>query len=129
MHDGQIYYIDFSGNKGSEIGSLHLGIIFTMRNVKNMVFCLPLTSPKEKHFKSIESFNNRNYNELKFKNLFYIDQTDSVVLLDQIRCISIFRLLNIYKDADNNEVILNENCLKLVRFKIEKYLNYILNKK
>lgn len=128
MHDGQIYYIDFNGNKGSEIGSIHLGIIFTMANVKNMVFCLPLTSPKEKHFKDIESFNNRNYNELKFKNLFYIEQTDSVALLDQIRCISTFRLLNIYKDSNNNEVILNENYLKLIRYKIEKYINYILNK-
>lgn len=128
MHDGQIYYIDFNGNKGSEIGSIHLGIIFTMANVKNMVFCLPLTSPKEKHFKDTESFNNRNYNELKFKNLFYIEQTDSVALLDQIRCISTFRLLNIYKDSNNNEVILNENCLKLIRYKIGKYINYILNK-
>ena len=52
MLNGQIYNIDFSGNKGSEINSIHLGIIFTIPKVNNMVFCIPLTSPKEKHFKT-----------------------------------------------------------------------------
>ena len=46
MKDGQIYHINFSGYKGSEINNIHLGIIFTMPKVNNMVFCIPLTSPK-----------------------------------------------------------------------------------
>ena len=69
MNNGQIFYINFSGYKGSEINDTHLGIVFRLPNVKNMVFCIPLTSPKRKHFKSIEAFNNRNYNELKYQNL------------------------------------------------------------
>ena len=128
MCDGQIYHIDFSGNKGSEINSIHLGIIFTMPNVKNMIFCLPLTSPKEKHFKDKESFKNRNHNELRYQNLIYIDQTDSIALLDQIRSISINRLLSAYKDNNDNIVILNEYNIKIINVKLIKYLKHILKK-
>ena len=69
MKNGQIYHISFSGYKGSEINNIHLGIIFLIPNVKNMLFCIPLTSPKEKHFKSREAFKDRNHNELKYQNL------------------------------------------------------------
>ena len=96
MKNGEIYYINFKGNKGSEINNIHLGIIFTIPKVKNMVFFIPLTSPKQKHFKNIEAFNNRNHNELKYQNLIYIDKTDSIALLDQIRTISINRLIKSY---------------------------------
>lgn len=70
-----------------------MGILFTIPKVKNMVFCIPLTSPKQKHFKSIEAFNNRNHRELKYQNLVYIDTTDSIALLDQMRTIAVQRLI------------------------------------
>ena len=69
MQSGQIYHINFNGNKGSEINKIHLGIVFNLPNVKNMVFCIPLTSPKEKHFKTLDAFSNRNHNELKYQNI------------------------------------------------------------
>ena len=126
MKNGQIYHINFSGYKGSEINNIHLGIIFNLPNVKNMLFCIPLTSPKEKHFKTIEAFNNRNHNELRYQNLIYINQTDSIALLDQIRTISIKRLLNEYKDADNQNLILTNENLSLINTKLIKYLKNIL---
>ena len=126
MQSGQIYHINFNGNKGSEIKKIHLGIVFNLPNVKNMVFRIPLTSPKEKHFKTLDAFSNRNHNELKYQNLIYIDQTDSIALLDQIRTISIERLLNEYKDVDNKSIILNSKNLKLINIKISKYLKNIL---
>ena len=67
--NGRIYYINFSGNKGSEINKTHLGIIFSIPKVKNMVFCIPLTSPKIKHFKTQNGFINRKHLDLKFQNL------------------------------------------------------------
>ncbi len=63
MKKGQIYYVDYNGYKGSEINDIHLGIVFRLPNVKNMVFCIPLTSPKGKHFKTIKSFESRNYSD------------------------------------------------------------------
>lgn len=123
MSNGQIFNIDFSGNKGSEINSIHLGIIFTMPKVKNMVFCIPLTSPKEKHFKSDEFFKTRNHLYLKYQNLVYIDQTDSIALLDQMRSISTQRLLNPY-----NNIVLNDKNIQLLITKSSKYLKHILQK-
>ena len=128
MKDGQIYHINFSGYKGSEINNIHLGIIFTMPKVNNMVFCIPLTSPKEKHFKSTQAFKNRNHRELKHQTLVYINQTDSIALLDQIRTISVKRLLNTYKGLKDEDVILNTINLNLIRIKVSKYINHILNK-
>lgn len=125
MANGQIYYINFSGYKGSEINNIHLGIVFNLPNVKNMIFCIPLTSPKEKHFKTQEAFNNRNHNELKHQNLIYINQTDSIALLDQIRTISVQRLLNDYKDSNNKNVILDDKNLSLIKLKTINYLKNI----
>ena len=48
MKNGEIFYINFNGNKGSEIDSTHLGIVFNIPKVRNMLFCIPLTSPKLK---------------------------------------------------------------------------------
>lgn len=121
MLNGQIYNIDFSGNKGSEINSIHLGIIFPMPGVSNMVFCIFLTSPKAKHFKTINDFNSRNYLELRYQNLVYIDQTDSIALLDQMRSISIKRLLNTY-----HNIILNDKNIQLLTLKAIKYLRNVL---
>ena len=123
MNNGQIYNIDFSGNKGSEINKVHLGIIFSIPKVNNMVFCIPLTSPKEKHFKTINDYKNRNHLELKHQNLIYINQTDSIALLDQMRSISTKRLLNTY-----HKTILNETNIKLLITKSTKYLKNILKK-
>ncbi len=120
MKNGEIFYIDFKGNRGSEINSTHLGIIFTMPKVKNMLFCIPLTSPKEKHFKNKEAFNNRNYNELKYQNLIYIDETDSIALLDQIRTISVLRLKQSYN------IVLNYKNINLITTKVIKYISNIL---
>ena len=50
--DNKIYNIDFSGNKGSEINNKHYGIIYELPNVSNMVFCIPLTSPKKSILKT-----------------------------------------------------------------------------
>ena len=122
MKNGEIYYIDFSGNKGSEINNIHLGIIFTMPKIKNMVFCIPLTSPKEKHFKNLNAFKNRNHNELKYQNLIYINQTDSIALLDQMRTISILRLKQSYN------VVLNNKNINLVITKVNKYIKNIMIK-
>ena len=122
MKNGEIYYIDFKGNKGSEINNIHLGIIFTIPHIKNMVFCIPLTSPKPKHFKSINDFNNRNYKELKHQNLVYIDITDSIALLDQMRTISTQRLLNSYNTTLNNKNI------NLIIQKVNKYITNIMQK-
>ena len=125
MKNGEIYYIDFSGFRGSEINSIHLGIVFSLPKVQNMLFCIPLTSPREKHFKSNIAFINRNHNELKYQNLIYIDQTDSIALLDQIRMISIKRVLQSYK-INTKRVLLNELNINLLQIKVTKYLKNII---
>ncbi len=71
MKNGQIYNIDFNGSKGSEINKIHLGIIFTIPKSNNMSFCIPLTSPKEKHFKDASSFEHRIHLQLKHQSLVY----------------------------------------------------------
>ncbi len=122
MKNGEIFYIDFKGNRGSEINNIHLGIIFTIPKINNMVFCIPLTSPKQKHFKNISSFNKRNYKELKYQNLVYIDISDSVALLDQMRTISTQRLLSSYN------IILDNKNINLIKTKVNKYITNIMKK-
>ena len=123
MKNGQIYSINFNGNKGSEINNIHLGIIFTIPKVNNMVFCIPLASPKLKHFKSYNSFINRRHIDLKYQNLVYINQTDSIALLDQMRSNSTQRLLTPY-----GNIILNDENINLLISKTSKYLKHILQK-
>ncbi len=122
MKNGKIYYIDFKGNKGSEINSIHLGIIFTIPKVKNMLFCIPLTSPKEKHFKSEEAFKERNHNELKYQNLVYIDLSDSIALLDQMRTISVQRILKPY------DIALDNKNIRLLITRVNKFIKNIMTK-
>ena len=119
MKNGEIY---FKGNKGAEINNIHLSIIFTIPKVKNMVFCIPLTSPKEKHFKSNEAFNKRNHNELKYQNLVYINLSDSIALLDQMRTISVQRVLKPYN------VVLDDKNINLLIIKVNKYIKNIMKK-
>ena len=71
---------------------------------------------------TIKDFNSRNYLELKYQNLVYIDQTDSIALLDQMRSISVKRLLNKY----HKNTILNNKNIKLLTTKATKYLKNIL---
>lgn len=73
MKNGQTYDIDFNGSKGSEINKIHLGIIFTIPKSNSILFCIPLTSPKEKHFKDSSSFEHRNHLQLKHQSLVYSD--------------------------------------------------------
>lgn len=86
-----------------------------------MVFCIPLTSPKAKHFKDLQSFNNRNHLNLKYQNLIYIKRTDSIALLDQMRSISTYRLLKPY-----NSICLDSLTLNLITTKALKYLKNII---
>lgn len=120
MNNATIYYVDFNGNKGSEINNIHLGIIFKLPKINNMVFCVPLTSPKEKHFKTYNGFINRNHLDLKYQNLVYIEESDSIALLDQMRTISVKRLVNVNKNELNNDT------KKLLGVKITKYMKHIL---
>ena len=123
IEDGQIYYINFNGNIGREINNIHLGVVFKLTTITDMVFCIPLTSPKLKHFKTEDDFNNRNYKNVKHFNWQYLKQTDSIAMLDQIKTISTQRLLNPYEDQDKNIVKLNNYTLTLLKDKVIKYMN------
>lgn len=128
FEDGTLCHINFGRTMGTEINNEHLAVLFNIRGVDNLVFAIPLTSPKLKHFKSKNAFEERNYKETKFFRLHYIIQTDSIALLEQMKSISIARISNYYKDADGKIVILNEKELNLLRKKLEKYLHYVLYK-
>ncbi len=125
IEDGQIYYINFKGNIGREINNIHLGVVFKLPTIPDMVFCIPLTSPKLKHFKTEGDFNSRNYKNIKHFNWQYLKQTDSIAMLDQIKTISIQRLLNPYEDQNKNIVKLNNNTLTLLKDKVIKYINLL----
>ena len=128
LKNGQIYYIDFKGNRGREINNIHLGVIYRLPSIKDVVLCIPLTSPKIKHFKTEEDFNNRNYRNIKHFSWQYLKQTDSIALLDQLKTISIERLLNPFEDQDKKTIILNENTQKILKEKIKQYIKIILDK-
>lgn len=112
-----------------EIYNYHLAVLFNIQGLKNTVFCVPLTSPKLKHFKSLTDYNSRNYAMVKYFRYHYIKQTDSVALLEQIKTISIQRLNNFYKNKNNDVVVLNNKELLLLIRKIEKYVKMILEPK
>ena len=126
--DGQIYYINFNGNQGREINNIHLGVIYNLPTLLDVVFCIPLTSPKQKHFKTEKDFNERNYRATKHFSWQYLKQTDSIALLDQIRIISTKRLINSYKDKNNITIKLNEQTQSILKSKIIKYISIILYK-
>ena len=128
IEDGQIYYINFKGNRGREINNIHLGVIYKLPSIKDVLLCIPLTSPKIKHFKTEEDFNNRNYKNVKHFSWQYLKQTDSIALLDQLKTISIERLLNPFEDQDKKAIKLNENTQQILKEKIKQYINLILDK-
>jgi len=130
FEDGTLCHINF-GNRplNGEIYNYHLAVLFNISGLKNTIFCIPLTSPKIKHFATTEDYNNRDYRNMKFFRYHYIKQTDSIALLEQVRAISVERLVHFYKDADNKVIVLNDKEMKLLKNKVTKYINLILNKK
>lgn len=103
--NGCIYHVNFGRTFHPELKSKHLGVIFRIPSTNNMVFCLPLTSPKEKHFKTIEDYQNRDFRNLKYSHLYYIKETDSMILMEQFRTISINRLESQYKNPKSNQKV------------------------
>ncbi len=127
LKTGQIYYINFKGSVGREINSIHLGVIFTLPNIKDVVLCIPLTSPKIKHFKTENDFNTRNYNNVKHFSWQYLKQTDSIAMLDQMKTISIKRLIHFYQNQDNQLVELDDDNITLLKEKLIKYIKQIIS--
>ena len=124
IDNGSVYHINYGRTFHPELKSKHLGVLYNIDTVNNMMLCLPMTSPKEKHFKTIEAFNNRDYRNLKYPHLYYVQETDSIVLLEQFRTISKNRIESQYKNPQTNErVILSqteEEKLKKAFLKIVK---------
>ena len=92
------------------------------------MFCIPLTSPKPKHFENIKDYNNRNYRNIKYFRYHYIKQTDYIALLEQIKIISIDRINDYYREVNNKIIILNKKEKKLIINKTIKYISLILKK-
>ena len=86
--NGSVYHINFGRTFHPELKDKHLGILFNIDTTNNMVLCLPMTSPKEKHFKSLDGYVDRDKSQLKYAHTYYIKETDSIVLLEQARMIS-----------------------------------------
>lgn len=126
--DGSMYLTHFGNTVGAEINDEHYSIVFNIKNNDNLVFCIPLTSPKPKHFRTLEDYNRRNYLKLKYPHTYYISQTDSIALIDQIKVISVKRLNKIYKDDDGKLVYLRDEELDIIKIKIEKFIKSILHK-
>lgn len=109
IDNGSVYHINYGRTFHPELKSKHLGVLYNIDTVNNMMLCLPMTSPKEKHFKTIEAFNNRDYRNLKYPHLYYVQETDSIVLLEQFRTISKNRIESQYKNSQTNErVVLSQ---------------------
>lgn len=105
--DGTLCNINFNGNIGSEINNIHLGLLYNIPTSNNLTLCVPLTSPKLKHFKTKEDFIKRNYLNTKHFGWQYIKQTDSIALLEQLKIIDKKRILNYYKNEDGKN-----NCIR-----------------
>ncbi|MBE6151583.1 MAG: hypothetical protein E7162_07240 [Firmicutes bacterium] len=127
--DGTLYHINFKGNVGNEINSIHLGVLFNYPGIDGLVLCIPLTSPKEKHFKTKEDFEKRNYLNTKHYGWQYLKQTDSIALLEQAKSISKLRIKNYYENQDGKIIILDEKHKKLLNEKLNNYLKIVMNKK
>ena len=128
IEDGNIYFINFKGNVGRKINKIHLGVIYTLPSIKDVVFCIPLTSPKLKHFKTKKDFYKRNYKNVKHFSWQYIKQTDSIALLDQTKTLSTDRILNPYLNEKKQNIKLDERTQNLLQSKTLKYMELILYK-
>lgn len=127
--DGTLCYINFGKTANGEINDEHLAVLYNIKGVDNVVFAIPLTSPKEKHFRTTKDFKERNHVATKFIRLHYIKQTDSIALLEQLKSISKTRIREYYKDADSKIVVLNDKEQTLLKNIIKKYMDYIFYKK
>lgn len=126
--DGTLCHIDFNGNVGSEINSVHLGVLYNIPGVDNLAFCIPLTSPKPKHFKTPDDFASRNYMETKHFSWQYLKQTDSIALLEQVKTISKDRIKHYYENQDGKIIVLNSDTQLLLKEKLITYLKRIVYK-
>lgn len=124
VSNGSVYHINFGKTFHPELKSKHLGILFNIDTCNNMFLCLPMTSPKEKHFNSKEDYEKRNYRNLKYAHLYYLKETDSIVLLEQVRSISKNRVESQYKNPINNQKVI---ISKLEQDKLRKLLLKIIN--
>ena len=52
IDNGSVYHINYGRTFHPELKSKHLGVLYNIDTVNNMMLCLPMTSPKEKHFKA-----------------------------------------------------------------------------
>ncbi len=127
--DGTLCHIDFTGNIGSEINSVHLGVLYNLPGIDNLALCIPLTSPKVKHFKSEKDYNERNYLQTKHFSWQYLKQTDSIALLEQTKSISKNRIKNYYENQDGKIVVLDTHTQNLLKEKLLSYFNKVLYKK
>ncbi|MBR2840707.1 MAG: type II toxin-antitoxin system PemK/MazF family toxin [Bacilli bacterium] len=125
--NGSIYHINFGRTFHPELKSKHLGVLFNIKSSNNMILCLPMTSPKKKHFKTVDAFNNRDIYNLKYPHLYYIKETDSMVLLEQFRTISKARIESQYKNPSSNQkVILSINEQEKLKKSFKKFVSNIL---
>lgn len=125
--DGSVYHINFGRTFHPELKDKHLGILINIKSTNNMIFCLPMTSPKEKHFKTCEDYEKRNYLQLKYPHLYYIAETDSMVLLEQFRTISKRRIESQYKNPKTKEkVVLSDLEQEKLKKAFNKFLKSII---
>lgn len=127
--DGSMYNTHFGKTVGVEINNEHYSIVFNIKNNGNLVFCIPLTSPKPKHFIDKEAYERRDHNKLKYTHTYYIQQTDSIALIDQLKVISVNRLGKIYKEEGTGKLVyLRPEELDLIKIKVEKFIKSVLHK-
>lgn len=126
IENGVLHYVNFGNVLDGEINDIHLAVLFKIKGLNNVVFAVPLTSPKLKHFKNEVAFNTRNYLETKYMRLHYIRQTDSIALFDQLKTISKRRVCKAYKNSVGDNIKLNYHEISVLKTKIIKYLKYIL---
>ena len=125
--EGSIYHINYGRTFHPELNNKHLGVLFNIKSSQNMIFCLPLTSPKEKHFNTVDGFNNRDYFDLKYPHLYYIKETDSIVLMEQFRTISKRRIESPYKDPKTNQkIVLSDVELQKLKTAFNKFYKTII---
>lgn len=126
IDNGSVYHINFGRTFHPELKSKHLGVLFNIKSTNNMMLCLPMTSPKEKHFKTIEGFNSRDFHDLKYSHLYYIKETDSIVLMEQFRTISKNRIESQYKLPSNNQkVVLSQLEQQKLKTAFNKFISNI----
>lgn len=115
---GEIFYIDFGVNVGSEYRYHHFGIVIRVEG--KLAIVIPLTSKNTSYNKS----NPLVVNLGLIKNMPI--ETDSYALINQIRSVSRARLKRIVKGSGSSKIIyrpkLNNNQLDIIDTCIRNYL-------